>query len=139
MSKTNNNTDPYAPPPMHHDRSGPVLRVILLGGLLGAAALGYVWMSGQETPLAPESAQPQQVAEAGYQVSENTLPQATAESLPPAPAPTATPAPQRRSAPAERAPAPAPQPDAVTPPPAPAAATPIPPIDTPPAGAAGSP
>jgi uncharacterized protein HemX len=61
-----NQTDPYAPPPMHHDRSGTVLRGVLLAGMLGAAALGYVWYSGQEqTALVPEVAEEQQMADAG--------------------------------------------------------------------------
>ena len=50
MAKTDT-TDPYAPPPMHHDRSGPVLRVALLAGLLGLAGLGYAWLAGQELSL----------------------------------------------------------------------------------------
>ncbi|MBL8546951.1 MAG: hypothetical protein JNL81_10835 [Hyphomonadaceae bacterium] len=138
MAKTNPNTDPYAPPPMHHDKSGAVVRVAILGGLLGAAALGYAWMAGQPqtASLVPEqAAQEQQMADAGYQVADPTLPEATSEALPPAPAPTAAPAPQRRSAPARRAPAPTPEPEAVAPPtaaPLPAAPTPLPPVDMPP-------
>ena len=61
MAQNNKITDPYAPPPMYHDRSGGSVRVVLLAGLLGAAALGYVWMSGQEqTALVPEVAQEQE-------------------------------------------------------------------------------
>ena len=62
--------DPYAPPPMHHDRSGAVLRVTLLAAVLGAAGLGYAWMSSQpRTALVQEAAQEQQVADAGYRMS----------------------------------------------------------------------
>lgn len=146
MAKTNTNADPYAPPPMHHDKSGRFVRVAILGGLLGVVALGYTWMASQPqtASLVPEEVvQEQQMADAGYQVSDNTLPTGTAESLPPTPAPAATPAPQRRSAPVERAPAPeptpAPEPEAVAPPPAaiPTAPTPIPPVDLPPSGTVG--
>ncbi len=147
MAKTNNNdiktnADPYAPPPMHHDKSGRVVRVALLGGLFGAAALGYAWMSGQEqtASLIPEETpQAQQMADAGYEASENTLPEAMPEALPSAPAPAATPAPRRRAAPVERAPAPAPspEPEMVAPAPVPAAPTPLPPMDVPPPGTVG--
>ncbi|ANP44852.1 hypothetical protein [Candidatus Viadribacter manganicus] len=62
--------DPYAPPPMHHDRSGAVLRVTLLAAMLGAAGLGYAWMSSQpRTALVPQATQDQQVADAGYRMS----------------------------------------------------------------------
>ena len=126
MPKTNT-TDPYAPPPMHHDRSGPVVRVALLAAMLGAAGLGYAWFSGQEqTALVPEAAQEQQMA--GYQVS--SPPEAATESLPAAP-PAATHAPtQRRAATRTPEPAPAPPPAAT---PVPAAPTPLPPLDAPPA------
>ena len=127
------NIDPYAPPPMHHDRSGPVLRVALLAGMLGAAGLGYAWFAGQETtPLAPVAEQ-QQLADAGYDVAPpDAAPVTAPETAQPAP----TPAPvQRRAARAERAPAPTPEPEP-TPPaataPVPVAPTPIPPIDVPP-------
>lgn len=77
----NTNTDPYAPPPMHHDNSGRFVRVVLLGGMLGAAALGYAWLSdqGQPTSLAPPTAvvQDQRTADAGYRVSESASPEAT--------------------------------------------------------------
>lgn len=128
-------TDPYAPPPMHHDRSGPVLRVALLAGMLGVAGLGYAWFSNQEvTPLVP-AAEEQQVADAGYSVT----PEAVPESLPPEPAVT-TPAPAPRRAPAARVAEPTPEPEptpapAVTP--VPTAPTPLPPMDTPPVGATG--
>ena len=69
MPKQTNNTDPYAAPPMHHDRSGGVVRVALLAVMLGAAGLGYAWFSGQETtPLVPV-AEEQQMADAGYDVA----------------------------------------------------------------------
>jgi hypothetical protein len=98
-----NERDPYTPPPMHHDRSGPVLRVALLAGMLALAGMGYAWMQSQpQTALVPEIAEEQQVADAGYQV-EPEIPVAAPEPTSVAPAPQT-----RRSAPAQRAPAPAP-------------------------------
>ncbi|MCC6787124.1 MAG: hypothetical protein IT547_04735 [Hyphomonadaceae bacterium] len=124
------NRDPYAPPPMHHDRSGPVLRVALLAVLLGAAGLGYAWFAGQETtPLAPPAEQ-QQLADAGYDAAPPAAPVTTPETAEPAPAPVPA---QRRAAPVERTPAaesgPTP-PAAITP--VPVTPAPIPPIDVPP-------
>ena len=127
--------DPYTPPPMHHDRSGPVLRVAILAAMLGAAGLGYAWMSSQpQTALVPEIAEEQQVADAGYQVDPE-IPVAAPESTSVAP----TPAPQarRRTAPAARAPSPEPEQAAPPPAPIPAAPTPIPPMDLPPTGTVG--
>jgi hypothetical protein len=128
--------DPYTPPPMHHDRSGAVLRVTLLAAMLGAAGLGYAWMSQQpQTALVPEVVEEQQMADAGYQVAPDALPAAAPET---APAPAAAPAPQRRSAPVERAPEPVPEPEPTpAPTPVPAAPTPIPPVDMPPPGTVG--
>ncbi len=81
--------DRYTPPPMHHDRSGAVLRVALLAGMIGAAGLGYAWYTQQpQTALVPAALEEQQVADAGYQVS----PRATPEP-PPEPAPVAAPVP----------------------------------------------
>ena len=134
MPKTNN-TDPYAPPPMHHDRSGRVVRVALLAGMLGLGGLGYAWYAGQEhTALVPEAAQEQQMADAGYTVDPTPIPETATESLPPAVTPAPTAAQRRTTAPA-RAPEPPPEvetvPPAVTP--APTQPTPLPPIDVPPA------
>lgn len=132
--------DPYTPPPMHHDRSGPVLRVAILAGLLGAAGLGYAWMADQpQTALAPEVVEEQQVADAGYTVTPEALPEAAPAATP---TPAATPAPQRRAAaPVQREPAP--EPEVTAPPPAvdpiPTQPTPLPPTDMPPpAGMVGS-
>ena len=120
MPKQTNATDPYAAPPMHHDRSGGVVRVALLAVMLGAAGLGYAWFSGQETtPLVPV-AEEQQMADAGYDVAPSPVsPQAAPEAAAPTPAPAPA---QRRAAPTERAPAPAAEPDPTPPP----AATPAP-------------
>ena len=140
MAKTIEQNDPYAPPPMHHDKSGSVLRGVILAGMLGAAALGYVWYSGQErTALVPEIAEEQQMADAGYTVQPQVLPETTATETAPTSAPAAAPATQRRSAPVERAPEPTPVPEAVTPAPQPipATPTPLPPTDMPPVGTTG--
>lgn len=129
--------DPYTPPPMHHDKSGAVLRVAILAGLLGAAGMGYVWMQGQpQTALVPEVVEEQQMADAGYRVDPTTIPEATSEVTPPAPA--AAPAPQRRSAPVQREPEPLVEPEP-TPAPAPVQSTPtpLPPADLPPVGTVG--
>lgn len=138
MPNQTNNTDPYAAPPMHHDRSGGVVRVALLAVMLGAAGLGYAWFSGQETtPLVPV-AEEQQIADAGYTVAPQVIPEATPEVAQPTPAPAPV---QRRAARTERAPASAPEPEAAPPAaatPVPAAPTPLPPIDVPPvSGATG--
>ena len=119
--------DPYTPPPMHHDRSGAVLRAGLLAVMLGAIGLGYAWYTQQpRTALAPEIAEEQQTADAGDRVAP--------ESLPPAPA--AAPAPQQRQeAPVERSPEPARESEPAT---TPAAPTPMTPVDMPPSGSAGS-
>ncbi len=76
------NQDPYATPPVKHDRTGAVVRIAIVAALLGAAAWGYVSFTGQEqAALVPEPAQ-EQMADAGYEVSPSTLPEATSESLP---------------------------------------------------------
>ncbi|MGD9966921.1 MAG: hypothetical protein AB7T59_10395 [Hyphomonadaceae bacterium] len=132
------NDDPYAPPPMHHDRSGPVLRVAVIAALLGAAAWGYMTFAprqGEQTALAPEAAPEQQLADAGYTSAPETLPPAVAQPAPPAPA--AVTARPRRAAPAAPPPEPAePAPSASTPPASmpPTTPTPIPPVDLPPSG-----
>jgi hypothetical protein len=130
--------DPYAPPPMHHDRSGAVLRIAIMAALLGAAAWGYMSFSNQpQTALVPEVAEEQQMAESGYTTSPSALPPAspaaetTAPAAEPPPAPRSTP---RRTAPAEPASEPVPPPSTSTTPVAPATPTPIPPVDVPPAG-----
>lgn len=84
--------DPYAPPPRHKDRSGAVVRVVLIAGMIGAAVWGYTqYASTSPEPLVAQ--QEQQVAEndydpdVGYRVNPNTLDD---EQAPPS---TATPAP----------------------------------------------
>jgi hypothetical protein len=42
MNHFDQSNDPYAPPPRYKDRSGRVLRVVLLAGLLGLVGWGYM-------------------------------------------------------------------------------------------------
>ncbi len=131
-------TDPYTPPPMHHDRSGAVVRVTLLAAMLGVAGLGYAWMSSQpHTALVPEVVEEQQIADAGYQVApEMPLAAPESTSVTPTPAPAAQ---ARRTAPVERVPTATPEPQEAAPAPAPIPAplTPLPPTDMPPSGTVG--
>ncbi|MGD9981686.1 MAG: hypothetical protein AB7H66_15340 [Hyphomonadaceae bacterium] len=128
------NDDPYAPPPMHHDRSGPILRVAIVAALLGAAAWGYMTLApqqGEQTALAPEAVQEQQVADAGYAPAPEAMPAAEPEATgTPAPA-TSAPAPRRTAPAAPPAEPPPPPSTSSTPPTTPA---PIPPVDLPPSG-----
>lgn len=127
--------DPYAPPPMHHDRSGAVLRIAILALLLGGAIWGYTIFANQpQTPLVAETAQEQHMADAGATTAPETIPEATSQSLAPASPAPATPAHQpRRAAPApvDPAPEPAPPPSTSS---APTTPAPIPPVEVPPAG-----
>jgi hypothetical protein len=125
--------DPYAPPPMYHDRSGALVRIVIMAGLLGAAAWGYTWYTSQEqTALVPEAVEEQQLAQAP--MLPETPPEAAPEAAPtPAPPPRAA-APVRRSAPAEPAPEPVPPPSTSSTPAAPTTPAPIPPVDVPPSG-----
>ena len=102
-SKRTDPRDPYAPPPMYHDRSGRVVRIGLMAILLAALGVGYfAWSAGNPqqtaavTPPAQEQ-QAQQFADAGYRTPPEQMPQAQ----PVAPTPqTTAPAPTRRSTPA---------------------------------------
>jgi hypothetical protein len=98
-SKRTDPRDPYAPPPMYHDRSGRVVRIGLMAILLAALGVGYfAWSAGnpQQTAAVAPPAQ-QQLADAGYRAQPEQMPQAQ----PVAPTPPATaPAPTRRSTPA---------------------------------------
>jgi hypothetical protein len=97
--------DPYTPPPRHKDKSGAVMRFALIAAMLGAAVWGYTEFSSGPGLVAEESAQEQQLADAGYQVTPEAIPEAA-----PAEAPSATstaPAPAASAqAPAENVPPP---------------------------------
>ena len=41
MARKRTDTDPYAPPPMYHDRSGRFVRIGLIAVLLAAVGIGY--------------------------------------------------------------------------------------------------
>lgn len=106
--------DPYAPPPRHKDKSGVLVRGVILAGLLGVAALGYSHYAAQpRTPL---------VATEEQQLAENMTPPAASfedtETAPEA-APAQTPAPPatRAAPPAPAEPAPPPS-TTIEPPPA---------------------
>lgn len=118
--------DPYAPPPRHKDKSGPIVRVALLGAMLAGAAWGYMsFANAPETASLAPVAEEQTFAEArapdgSYRVN-------TPQTL--EPAATARPAPS--SAPQQPV---APTPEPVPPPStaiAPTAPAPLPPIDSP--------
>lgn len=87
------NRDPYAPPPRHKEKSGPILRVIILGGLLAAAAWGYMEF-GQGPSLVAEAPTEQQiVADRAYDAPVQAIPAVepdpeagAAPTTPPAPA-----------------------------------------------------
>lgn len=54
--------DPYAPPPRHKDRSGAVVRVVILATLLAGGALAYAHFSDRledSQALAPPAEQTQ--------------------------------------------------------------------------------
>src|SRR5690348_6927590 len=95
--KRNDTADPYAPPPMYHDRSGRFVRVGLIALLLAAVGVGYfAWSATSPAPqtatIAPVQQQ-QQLADAGYRAQPEQIPQA--QPVAPTP-PTAAPAPERR-------------------------------------------
>lgn len=126
--------DPYTPPPMHHDRSGAVVRIAIVAVLLAGAVWGYTAFQGREqTALVPEVTEEQQMADAaGYAATPNPMPEALAPETAPA---DPTPEPTRRAAPAPADPPataePAPPPSTTSTPTTPA---PVPPVDVPPAG-----
>lgn len=114
MARNQDDIDPYAPPPRYKNRSGAVMRFIVLAALLGAAAWGYVEFSNQQqTASLTPPVQDQRVADAGYRAT--PIPEATpapsAQTSSPAPAPTTRATPAQNSTP-QPPPAPAPSSDA---------------------------
>lgn len=74
--------DPYAPPPRHKERSGAVVRIVILCALLAAAAWGYVEY-GQGPGLVGEAPQSEQVmADTRYDNSILAPPPAAAPQAP---------------------------------------------------------
>jgi hypothetical protein len=98
--------DPYAPPPRYKNRSGAMVRFVILGALIAAGAWGYMQFAQQPqtaalVPAAEEQALADSSMDAGYQVEPQTQ-----DAVPPA-APSATPAPRSApAAPSEPVPAP---------------------------------
>lgn len=81
MAHTEQSTDPYAPPPRYKDRSGRVLRVVLLAGLLGLVGWGYVaFNEGPSLSAQVTEAEEQQLADSSLDIA------------PPEPAPLSEPA-----------------------------------------------
>jgi len=83
--------DPHAPPPRYKNKSGPVLRVVILAGILGVAAAGYALYSdrieeAKNTPMVQEE----------QDLAFNSAPP-PADSLAPAPADAAPAAPASES------------------------------------------
>lgn len=120
--------DPYAPPPMHHDRSGALVRLAILAALIAGGAWAYFQFSGQETAslVPPPAAQEQTLADASQDLPPDATPEAE-----PAPVAPRTAAPAARPAPRTPATQVAPPPIVA---PEPAPSTPIPPDGMPPAG-----
>ena len=114
--KRSDTTDPYAPPPMYHDRSGRLVRVGLMALLLAGLGVGYFAWSAttpQQAAVAPVEQQ-QQLADAGYSTQPEQIPQA--QPVAPTP-PQIVPAPERRAAPVTRRSRSEPEPEQSTPPP----------------------
>lgn len=139
-------TDPYAPPPLHKSRMGPLIRGVIIVGLLavgGAVAYTIMRSPAPETAAVDQQqAENQRLADGGYSVNS---PQAAPPEAAPAPA-TAPAAAPRAVAPTRRAPRqspppvedPTPVPEAPMATPAPATPPPVQPLppDTSP-GASG--
>jgi hypothetical protein len=93
--------DPYAPPPMHHDRSGAIVRIAILAVLLAGVGFGWMYFSShqQSAGLVAPAADEQQLADNSDQQVYHTNPAIAApEAAPQAPAPTPQAPPPRRAA-----------------------------------------
>jgi hypothetical protein len=105
MREDRNPQDPYAPPPRHKDKSGALVRIVLIAAMLGVAVWGYTEYA-EGPSLVAEQDEQQQMADAGAQVTPEAIPQgaptdAPAPAAAPGPAPTPAPA-----APAQNVPPP---------------------------------
>lgn len=86
--------DPYAPPPRHKDKSGALVRVVLIAAMLGVAVWGYTQYADGPTLVAEQEAvQEQQVADAGYSVTPEAIPQGAPTDAPAAASDESAPAP----------------------------------------------
>ena len=79
MNHSDQSNDPYAPPPRYKDRSGRVLRVVLLAGLLGLVGWGYLAFNDGPS-LSAQVSEEQQMADSSLDIA------------PPEPAPLSEPA-----------------------------------------------
>jgi len=85
--------DPYAPPPVYKNKSGPMLRVVILAAVLGVAGAGYALYSDE---IQEEKNTPMVQEEQDFAANELPPP---ADSLTPAAQPSAEPAPTPEPAP----------------------------------------
>lgn len=112
MPRNPEEIDPYAPPPRHKERSGPLVRVVLIAAMLGLAAWGYTEYSSQGGQSLVAEEQTQQIADAGPSINPDgsySVTQ-TPETTAPAAAPSESPAPASAPTTAEPAPADTPAP-----------------------------
>jgi hypothetical protein len=105
MSRKDENLDPYAPPPRYKQRSGAMLRVAILAGLLGAAGWGYMHYSQQpQQALVEPAIEETRVADSGYDTGYEVDPVAPAPTTGAPAAPSDTPAEPPEPASSEPAP-----------------------------------
>ena len=133
-------TDPYAPPPLHKSKTGPLIRGVIIAGLLvvgGAIAYTVTQAPSQTAGLEQQQIADNRLADGSYAVSPQAAPhtEATAPEAATAPEPSSAPrvvSPRRSAAPRESSPPPAdvaPLPETTTTPATPTPAQPLPPPD----------
>jgi hypothetical protein len=88
--------DPYAPPPRHKERSGAVVRFVIIAALLGVAVWGYTEFADQPqtaslVPPAGEQTMADAGMDTGYQVEQPNAQQAPAPQAAPSSAPASAP------------------------------------------------
>ncbi|MBI3438139.1 MAG: hypothetical protein HY054_05715 [Proteobacteria bacterium] len=135
MARTTGSTDPYAPPPMYQDKSGRVVRIVLMALLLGALGVAhFAWSGSTFQQHAAPMQQQQQLADAGARPRAEQIPQTqplapAAPQAAPAPTHARTPQPARSTSPAEQ-PAPSAAPTSQSPSavPTPQSPDPTPPV-----------
>jgi hypothetical protein len=108
-ARRQNMSDQYTPPPRHRERSGAIVRFLIVGVLLAGAVWGY--MAYSDGPgLIEATREPEILADSSYDALPPAAPAIDPEAASPDdPAATETPAPRRAPA-AQPAPAPAPPP-----------------------------
>jgi hypothetical protein len=67
VTHPNPSHDPYAPPPPHKERSGKLVRVVILASVIGVAAAGYALYADEieEASRNPMVQEEQQMADGG--------------------------------------------------------------------------